>query len=416
MEGGGAQPGLERFFSWMTQQTRNPYQARVVATTPADGVVSSPHNRWVSINAIRSGNIMFDVASQYSTGDPDPWFNWVLLHRKQAFPGAVVDATYEGNNTFRVSTRNVTTCSLWIHPSMGVNFANPITIKLNGQSVTRNITPSLVTALNGIERRYYDWGLIYHAVVSLNPVENTPAAAFTASGSHVSETCGQSDVTVALTNSSSSTIAVDYQVTGGSATRDQDYILADGTLIFAPGETSQQIPITILDDATPEGDETIELSLGSPTNAYLGPEITHIMTIVGCQELGNGITAYNDFAWTDGQPNFRITTLTRGQSGNLLNYQDGSNTGVVLSVDDGGAGPIFLNRTSFEGHPAAGTDACTDLTGKVDAHGYLESGSKNLTLTLSGLSPSARYEVVLYGNAGVEYGSGGYSTRVENRS
>ena len=70
LEVGGALPELQRFFGWMTQQTRNPYQARVVAATPADGVVSSPHNRWVSINATRSGNILFDVTSQGSTGDP----------------------------------------------------------------------------------------------------------------------------------------------------------------------------------------------------------------------------------------------------------------------------------------------------------------------------------------------------------
>ena len=293
---------------------------------------------------------------------------------------------------------------------MGINFANPITINLNGQTVTRTITPSLVTALNSVERRYYDWGLIYHAEISLNPVENTPAVAFTASGSQVAENSAQTGVTVALTNSSSSTITVGYQVTGGSATRNQDYALADGTLTFAPGETSKQIPITILDDATPEEDETIQLSLVTPTNAYLGPEITHIKTIVGAQEFGNGFTAYNDFAWTNGQPNANITTLTRGQSGNLLNYQNGSSTGVVLGVDDGGAGPIFLNRASFEGHPTAGTDAYTVFNGKVDAHGYLEPGTKDLTLTLNGLSPSTRYEVVLYGNAGVVvYGSGGYT-------
>jgi hypothetical protein len=414
LEVGGALPELQRFFSWMTQQTRNPYQARVVAATPADGV-GSFNNRWVSINATPSGDILFDVTSQGSTGDPDPWFNWKLLHQKQALPGAVVDATYQGNNTFRVSTRNVTSCSLWIHPSMGINFANPITINLNGQTLTRTITPSLVTALNSVERRYYDWGLIYHAEISLNPVENTPAVAFTASGSQVAEDSAQTGVTVALTNASSSTITVGYQVTGGSATRNQDYALADGTLTFAPGETSKQIPMTILDDATPEGDETIQLFLATPMNAYLGPEITHITTIVGAQEFGNGFTAYNDFAWTNGQPNANITTLTRGQSGNLRNYQDGSSTSVVLSVDDGGAGPIFLNRTSFEGHPTAGTDAYTVFNGKVDAHGYLEPGTKDLTLTLSGLSPGTGYEVVVYGNAGGWCRKRRIYTRVENQ-
>jgi hypothetical protein len=69
-------------------------------------------------------------------------------------------------------------------------------------------------------------------------------------------------------------------------------------------------------------------------------------------------------------------------------------------MDDGAAGPFFLDRGFFEGHPSPGTDAYAVFDGKVDAHGYLGSGSKNLNLTFTGLDPGLRYEVVLYGNAG----------------
>jgi predicted esterase len=95
-------PGLERFFGWMLQQKRDPYQRRVVAATPADGDVSSPHNRWVSIEEVGSGTILFDQAKQAADthwGESyDEWLRWGLSSQKVSSDGAFVDATYQGNN------------------------------------------------------------------------------------------------------------------------------------------------------------------------------------------------------------------------------------------------------------------------------------------------------------------------------
>jgi hypothetical protein len=64
---------------------------------------------------------------------------------------------------------------------------------------------------------------------------------------------------------------VDYAVTGGTATGGgEDYVLADGSLAFNPGQTSQTIDVTIVDDDLDEGNETIRLTLNKPQNATLG--------------------------------------------------------------------------------------------------------------------------------------------------
>jgi len=76
------------------------------------------------------------------------------------------------------------------------------------------------------------------------------------------------------------TVTADYAVTGGSATRGSDYSVAEGTLSFAPGEAAKDINLTVIDDDSQEGDETVVLTLSNPTGAKLGANAQHTYTIV----------------------------------------------------------------------------------------------------------------------------------------
>ena len=49
----------------------------------------------------------------------------------------------------------------------------------------------------------------------------------------------------------------------------EDYLAASGTLTFNPGELTQQIQISIVDDSLAEGDEDFAVSLGNAVNAVL---------------------------------------------------------------------------------------------------------------------------------------------------
>ena len=76
-----------------------------------------------------------------------------------------------------------------------------------------------------------------------------------------------------------------------SATADQDYTTATGTLRFLEGETSRTITVEILDDGVHEADETFTVTLSNPTAAALGraaatgtirdddPEIPPVVTV-----------------------------------------------------------------------------------------------------------------------------------------
>jgi Ca2+-binding RTX toxin-like protein len=76
--------------------------------------------------------------------------------------------------------------------------------------------------------------------------------------------------TATLSQASSQTISVNYATANGTATAASDYTATIGTLTFAPGVTSQDIIIPILNDSLNEAQETFNLTLSSPTNAQLG--------------------------------------------------------------------------------------------------------------------------------------------------
>jgi Ca2+-binding RTX toxin-like protein len=76
--------------------------------------------------------------------------------------------------------------------------------------------------------------------------------------------------TVTVSSDSTDTITVQYATGNNTAIAGSDYTATNGTLTFAPGVTSQDIIIPILNDSLNEAQETFNLTLSSPTNAQLG--------------------------------------------------------------------------------------------------------------------------------------------------
>jgi subtilisin-like proprotein convertase family protein len=76
--------------------------------------------------------------------------------------------------------------------------------------------------------------------------------------------------TVTLSAASSTPVTVAYTTADGTATvADNDYKATSGTLTFAPGVTSQQIIVPVVQDSKVEGDETFFVNLSSPTGATI---------------------------------------------------------------------------------------------------------------------------------------------------
>lgn len=75
--------------------------------------------------------------------------------------------------------------------------------------------------------------------------------------------------TVTLDRMSPHTITADYASTGGTATSGSDFLAASNGLIFAPGDLSKTIEITVYGDTDLEGDESFSVTLSNATNAVI---------------------------------------------------------------------------------------------------------------------------------------------------
>src|SRR5437764_2731323 len=78
---------------------------------------------------------------------------------------------------------------------------------------------------------------------------------------------------VTLSGPSGHEIDVDYATSDGTATAGSDYTATHGTLVFAAGETTKQIHVTVAGDFLDEGDEALTVTLSAPFNDDLGASI-----------------------------------------------------------------------------------------------------------------------------------------------
>ncbi|MBF0622341.1 MAG: DUF1566 domain-containing protein [Magnetococcales bacterium] len=100
--------------------------------------------------------------------------------------------------------------------------------------------------------------------VTVNPVPRT----LTITGASQSE--GNTvDVGVSLNVVAANTITVNYATSDGTAVAGTDYTASSNTLTINSGESSGTITLSLLDDSVDEPDETITITLSSPTNASL---------------------------------------------------------------------------------------------------------------------------------------------------
>ena len=125
----------------------------------------------------------------------------------------------------------------------------------------------------------------------------------------VAEEAGTLSLPVTRTGRIDVTTTVEFATSDGSATAGLDYTATSGTLTFAPGETTKEITVTILDDVAQESDETFIITVFNASNASLLGGIATV-TIV---DTDSAPTFSIDDVTTDGESAANATfTVTRG--------------------------------------------------------------------------------------------------------
>ncbi len=185
--------------------------------------------------------------------------------------------------------------------------------------------------------------------------------------------------TVTLSAAATGPVTVAYATSNGTATAGSDYAALSGTLTFAAGETSKVVRVQVSGDTAVEGNETLTLTLSSPTGATIADG-----TAVG--------TIINDD--TASLPTLSVAdaTVSEGNSG----VED---LAFTVSLSAAATGPVTVAYATSNGTATAGSDytaasgTLTFAAGETSKVVHIQvsgdtavEGNETLTLTLS--SPS----------------------------
>lgn len=183
-----------------------------------------------------------------------------------------------------------------------------------------------------------------------------PVIEFMVTSSDGDENVANPSIAVDLNFTLGEAATVNYAATGGSATGGNvDYLLASGTLTLAAGQTTANISLGIIDDADEESDETVEITLTTPSgNVSLGSNTVYTYTI---HDNDNPESRTIDFATAGPGAGDEATPSVTSVAVNLNVPDDDVATTVDLLVVSSGSDPAdetddFVLSTSTITFPA----------------------------------------------------------------
>ena len=183
-------------------------------------------------------------------------------------------------------------------------------------------------------------------------------------------------------------MTVDYAINPGTATTPADYAANDsleGSLSFAPGETSKTVTVNIVDDAIDELDETFTIDLSNAANA----------TISDSQGRGHHpgqrpchrpppppppTVAGNDVTVNEGDGTLTFTLTRSGATGAAGSVDYAINPGTATTPADYTANDSLSGTVNF----AAGETSKTVTVNIVDD--AIDEANETFTIDLSGAS------------------------------
>ncbi|MGM8063374.1 DUF4347 domain-containing protein, partial [Vogesella indigofera] len=227
--------------------------------------------------------------------------------------------------------------------------------------------------------------------------------------------------TVSLSAASGKTVSVNYASSNGTATAGVDYTAASGTLTFAPGETSKTITLNVTGDTTQESNETVNVTLTSPSNATL-TDASAVGTILDDENANptisdvsnqtiNEVSATSALAVTIGDTETAAASLaltgsssntTLIPNGNIVISGSGANRTVTITPAANQTGTATITLTVDDGNGGTATDTFTVTVNDVDPvisnatvsrDENTASGTTVTTVTASGDSDGLVYSI-----------------------
>ncbi len=263
-----------------------------------------------------------------------------------------------------------------------LNTASPVTIFAGDTDTVIQFTILQDLLVEGSENIIIDMGTPVNAdagapnqhTITISDDDSDPEVRFTVAAQDVTEEIVTIDVTVALDRPTGADVTVPFSIdatstaTGGGG----DYTLITPTPVtIAAGETESIIQFAIAEDVLAEGDETIYIVLGTPTNAIKGSPSIHTINLIDddiLPEVNFEFAALN-FDEDAGTVQIKVT----------LSYATGADVTVPFSIDatstaTGSGTDYTLNTSTPLSIPAGNTEAIISFTLQND--GIVESDER----------------------------------------
>jgi YD repeat-containing protein len=167
---------------------------------------------------------------------------------------------------------------------------------------------------------------------------------------------------------------VGYATSDGSATAGSDYDETDGTLTFAPGDTSEIISIPVTNDTRDEPNETFTLALNSPANARLGTPNSTTVTITD-----DDVTP--SVAWQ--ASSFTVGESAGSSLATVILSQPSANTVTVTYATSNGTATAGSDYTARSGTITFAPGDTSESVSIVVLNDTLDENNETVTLTLS---------------------------------
>ncbi len=230
--------------------------------------------------------------------------------------------------------------------------ASPITITAGNTTANITITINDDLDVEGNETVIVTMGTPTNAIkgspdehtatITDNDSVSVPVVSFAMASQSGDEDTGTMFVRVELDHATGSDVVVPFTLGGSATGGGTDYSISASPVTISAGDTWENITITVVDDGDIESDETVVITMGSPTNANLGSPSEHTATIVD----------------DDSNPTMHVDDLNGWYSdGKNANFKDAN---VTIRIVDAGGSPLENALAGGTwGGGASGTASCT---------------------------------------------------------
>ncbi len=248
---------------------------------------------------------------------------------------------------------------------------------------------------------------------------------FTTSELRVPENISTKKITIAVvrTAGNEGTVTVEYTTSDGTATEGTDYTKSSGTLTFANGETSKTFDVSIKDDSSGEGNETVTVTLSNPGNGVsMGTPISATLIITDDETGSSSSTstsATSSSSSTGPSVGFSATQYSIDEDMSTLTITvaragSSSSTATVNYATVNGTAKSGSEYTSVSGTLSFGANEASKTFTIPIANDTSDDGAKSFTINLTNAvnatltSNLGTATVTINDDETVEFGSGSF--------